>query len=98
MRFDGFCAEGSVVAHDEPVVAGLSDAYARVHGGPPALEATTATTDARHFIRHGMPAVCFGPRAENIHGIDERVSLESMLETARVLALFARDWCGETAA
>jgi acetylornithine deacetylase len=97
VRYDGFCCEGSVVAHDEPLVAGLSAAYARVHGAPPALEATTATTDARHFVRHGIPAVCFGPRAERIHGIDERVSLDSMLETAQVLALFVRDWCGEAA-
>jgi acetylornithine deacetylase len=97
VRYDGFCCEGSVVAADEPLVTGLSDAYARVFGAPPRLEATTATTDARHFVRHGIPAVCFGPRAERIHGIDERVSLRSMHETAQVLALFVRDWCGEAA-
>jgi acetylornithine deacetylase len=67
-----------------------------VHGTPPALRATPATTDARHFVRHGIPAVCFGPQAEEIHGIDERVSLSSMLETAQVIALFIRDWCGST--
>jgi len=98
VRYDGFSCEGSVVAPDEPVVGALSDAYARVHGHPPGREATTATTDARHFVRHGIPAVCFGPRAERIHGIDERVSLDSMAETAQVLALFVRDWCGEVRA
>jgi acetylornithine deacetylase len=41
-----------------------------------------------------VPAICFGPRGERIHGIDERVSLRSMLETAQVLALFVRDWSG----
>ena len=55
---------------------------------------TTATTDARHFIRNGIPAVCFGPRGEQIHGIDERVSLRSVVESAQVLGLFVRDWCG----
>jgi acetylornithine deacetylase len=94
VRYDGFGCEGSVVDAGEPLVAVLSEAYARRHGAPPALEATTATTDARHFVRHGIPAVCFGPRAERIHGIDERVSLASMVETAQVLALFVRDWCG----
>ncbi len=97
VRYDGFSCEGSVVAAGEPLVAVLSDAYARRHGALPSLEATTATTDARHYVRHGIPAVCFGPRAEQIHGIDERVSLASMLETAQVLALFVRDWCGEAA-
>jgi acetylornithine deacetylase len=95
VRYDGFCCEGSAVATDEPVVEVLSQAYERVHGARPRLEATTATTDARHFVRNGIPAVCFGPRAERIHGVDERVSLQSMTETARVLALFIRDWCGE---
>jgi acetylornithine deacetylase len=96
VRYDGFVCEGSVVAADEPVVRVLSDAYARRHGTPPDLVATTATTDARHYVRAGIPAVCFGPRAERIHGIDERVSLASMLETAQVLALFIRDFCGAT--
>jgi acetylornithine deacetylase len=95
VRYDGFCCEGSEVAAEEPVIGALTHAYERVHGARPRLEATTATTDARHFVRHGIPAVCFGPRAERIHGIDERVSLQSMLETAQVLALFIRDWCGE---
>jgi acetylornithine deacetylase len=96
VRYDGFVCEGSEVSADEPLVQVLSRAYARVHGEGPALEATTATTDARHFIRSGIPAVCFGPRAERIHGIDERVSLSSMVECARVLAHFALDWCGDT--
>jgi acetylornithine deacetylase len=80
----------------EPLVRALSDAYAAVHGAPPRLEATTATTDARHFVRRGIPAVCFGPRAERIHGIDERVSRTSIVECARVLAHFVLDWCGTT--
>lgn len=94
VRYDGFCCEGCAVAPDEPIVQALSRAYQRRHGEPPRLEATTATTDARHFVRNGIAAVCFGPRAERIHGIDERVSLRSMLETAQVLALLVCDFCG----
>jgi acetylornithine deacetylase len=95
VRYDGFVCEGSVVAADEPLVQVLSDAYASVHGDAPALEATTATTDARHFVRRGIPAVCYGPRAERIHGIDERVSRTSMAECAEVLAQFVKQWCEE---
>lgn len=94
VRYDGFRCEGSIVSADEPLVRTLSDAYAQVHGAPPALRPTTATTDARHFIRNGIPAVCFGPRAESIHGIDERVSLRSMHECAQVLARFICEWAG----
>lgn len=94
VRLDGFRCEGSVVDEREPLVTALSAAYAGVHGAPPAYEATTATTDARHFVRRGTPAVCFGPRAEEIHGIDERVSLSSTTDVARVLARFVAEWCG----
>jgi acetylornithine deacetylase len=94
VRYDGFACEGAVVDGAEPVVTALGDAYARVHGQRPALLATTATTDVRHFVRAGIPAVCFGPRGERIHGIDERVSLRSVRESAQVLGLFIRDWCG----
>lgn len=94
VRYEGFSCEGCVVAEDETVVASLSGAYERVHGTRPPAGATTATTDARHFVRAGIPAVCFGPRAERIHGIDERVSLRSVVESAQVLGLFIKDWCG----
>jgi acetylornithine deacetylase len=97
VRYDGFRCEGCEVGVDEPVVRTLGDAYRSVHGGTaPALVATTATTDARHFVARGIPAICFGPEAEDIHGIDERVSLTSVVEVARVLARFLMAWCGES--
>ncbi|PTC00315.1 acetylornithine deacetylase, partial [Thalassospira xiamenensis] len=43
-----------------------------------------------------IPATCYGPKAERIHGIDERVSISSMMEVTEVLALFIADWCGVT--
>ena len=55
---------------------------------------TTATTDVRAFLGAGIPAACIGPHAERIHGIDERVYLPSVVQTAQVLALLVRDWCG----
>lgn len=95
VRYDGFRCEGSEVAREEPLVLALSEAYKMVHGGAaPELRATTATTDARHFVRRGIPAICFGPWAESIHGIDERVSMTSMTQVATVLAHFVADWCG----
>ena len=97
VRYDGFACEGFSLSHDEPVAVALGDAYARLMGAPAPLLATTATTDARHFVRSGIPAVCFGPRGEEIHGIDERVSISSMVQTAQVLAAFVQDWCGLTA-
>ena len=47
-------------------------------------------------LHGGIPSVCFGPYAEAAHGVDERVYLPSVVQTAQVLALFIRDWCGVT--
>jgi len=94
VRYDGFSCEGFSLSHEQPVAVALSDAYGRLLGSRAPLIATTATTDARHFVRQGIPAVCFGPLAEEIHGIDERVSISSMVQSAQVLAAFVQDWCG----
>jgi acetylornithine deacetylase len=93
--YDGFQCEGYELAPDSPLIAALGDAAARVIGHSPPLFASTATTDARTFqLYGGTPAVCFGPNAENEHGVDERVHLPSVIETAQAIALFIADWCG----
>jgi acetylornithine deacetylase len=93
--YDGFQCEGYELAPDAPLVTGLADACQRATGQRPPLVASTATTDARTFqLYGGTPAVCFGPHAENEHGVDERVHLPSVIETAQAIALFVADWCG----
>jgi len=93
--YEGFQCEGYELAADSPLIVALSHAAARVTGTPPPLYASTATTDARTFeLYGGTPAVCFGPLAENEHGVDERVHLPSVTETAQAIALFIADWCG----
>ena len=57
--------------------------------------ASSATTDARAFnLCGGIPATCYGPEAQDIHGIDESVSIERTLRVAQMLALFMARWCG----
>jgi acetylornithine deacetylase len=93
--YDGFQCEGYELEQDSPVITGLTDACERATGRTPGLFASTATTDARTFqLYGGTPAVCFGPHAENEHGVDERVHLPSVTETAQAIALFIADWCG----
>lgn len=43
---------------------------------------------------HNIPATCFGPEAQRIHGVDESVSIQSMREVARVYAVFIAEFCG----
>ena len=94
VRYGGFAGEGTRISDDEPIVTALQAAYEGVTGSPAETTPTTATTDARAFVGAGIPAVCTGPLSEHIHGIDERVFMPSVVQTAQVLALLVRDWCG----
>ena len=60
---------------------------------------TPGYLDGRVFVLYGeCPCLVYGPLAENIHGFDERVSLESVRLITRAIALFTADWCGVEAA
>jgi len=53
----------------------------------------TAGLDARFFVNNGIPAVSFGPLAERVHSIDERVSINSTLKITQILISTIMDWC-----
>jgi acetylornithine deacetylase len=53
-----------------------------------------STTDARFFLKAGVPALCYGPRTRNIHGVDEAVELQSIVDAARTIARFMTDFLG----
>jgi acetylornithine deacetylase len=70
-------------------------AHAIAHGTEPEAYVMACYLDAALFSVHaGMPALVYGPVAENIHGIDERVSLSSLKRVTTTIALFAASWCG----
>lgn len=93
--YEGFQAEGFALDMNQPVITTLTDCCRDVLGEAPAYTCFTGTTDARFFNLYGnTPATCYGPHAENIHGIDEWVSIDSMMQVATVLALFMTRWCG----
>jgi acetylornithine deacetylase len=54
----------------------------------------TAGLDTRFAGQYGVPAFAWGPKGAGLHGADEYVELDSVIEVARMLALFACDWCG----
>ena len=95
--FHGFRAEGYVLDADDPLVQAMGAAHHAAHGRTPALVTTAGTTDARVYLNQfGIPALCYGPRVENIHAADERVELASIVAGARTLARFIHSW-GEAA-
>lgn len=76
--------------------ASLRAAHAAIHAGNELPSYVMACyLDAAVFSVHGnIPSLVYGAIAENIHGIDERVSLASLRRVTKTLALFAADWCG----
>lgn len=94
VHYDGFACEGFVLEGDEPILVAVAAAAERVTGKPATTLLGTGTTDARAFVQAGIPAVCYGPRSENVHAADERVWLPSVTESALVYATLVRDWCG----
>ena len=56
---------------------------------------TPAYLDTRVYALYDkIPALCYGPISENIHGFDERVSIASVKRITGAMALFVAEWCG----
>lgn len=95
--WNGFQAEGYVLGEDaEPALAEMQAAYEAVMGRGKKLgeNRMTALTDTRFYgLYYGIPSFCIGPRAENIHGFDERVDLASVRDLTKTLAIFIARWC-----
>ncbi len=98
--YHGFHAEGYALSQDgsaraADAISALERAHHGITGDALEREAITATTDARFFgLYADTPALVYGPRAEAIHGFNERVELESMRRVTKATALFIADWCG----
>jgi acetylornithine deacetylase len=65
----------------------------KVLGSAPTVVGKPAGLDTRFCPEFGMSACAFGPNGGGIHGIDEYVELESVIQTAKIAALTALDWC-----
>jgi len=93
--YSGFQAEGCEINREAPLVTSVKEAHQWVANKTCDELAVTATTDCRFFQLYGnTPATCYGPVAENIHGFNERVSMDSTVQVAQVLAVFIANWCG----
>jgi acetylornithine deacetylase len=93
LRLSGFRAPGYLLDHDHPLVRAMAAAHVQAHGVEPKTFSLGSTTDARTYINYfGTPALCFGPSASNIHGLDESVDLDSIVAGAKTLARFIATW------
>jgi acetylornithine deacetylase len=89
IRQTGFRAEGHLLPADHWLAEAMAQAHRAATGTQPQRAAVGATTDARYYLNQfGVPALCFGPRARNIHAIAEAVELASIVTGAKALARF----------
>ncbi len=93
--YHGFQAEGYVLENAEKPAGVLEACHRAVYGAALERRVFTGTTDARFFgLYAGIPAMVYGPKAEDIHAFDERVELDSVRKVTHAIALFIAEWCG----
>ncbi|WP_332897781.1 ArgE/DapE family deacylase [Haladaptatus sp. CMSO5] len=93
----GWSADPHETSTDEEIVKFAKQNAESVTGRTGEFIGGDAGLDERFYnLYYDIPAVTLGPTGENIHGADEYVELDSLVETAQALALTALDWCGTT--
>lgn len=55
------------------------------------IDRKPAASDMRHFSAQGMPAVVAGPTGQNIHGPEEYVEIDSIVEFYRIMEQFLEE-------
>ena len=98
VTFNGFHAEGYVLEPGSEAEAVLGRAHEAVVGTPLQSFMTPAYLDTRVYALYDrVPALCYGPISQNIHGFDECVSISSVKRVTATMALFIAEWCGTEA-
>jgi acetylornithine deacetylase len=95
LTYHGFFTPGYVYPRGTQMENALGKAHALVFDSEIEAYPSTALTDGRIYgLFHDMATLVYGPIAENIHGFDERVNLESVRKITKSVALFTAEWCG----
>jgi acetylornithine deacetylase len=79
---------------NDPFVLAFKSAADKVLVPNAVISGATWGMDTRLAPYFNMPAISFGPNGGNIHGVNEYVDLESVIDCTKVLASFIMEWCG----
>ncbi|MDB5314550.1 MAG: peptidase [Rhodospirillales bacterium] len=95
LEFKGFMADPCVFDMASPIALMAKRNFTEVSGATLRNYPATGLTDGRFFtLYQNTPVACFGPDAQDIHGIDESVGLSSMHDITKTIALCIAEWCG----
>jgi acetylornithine deacetylase len=95
VTFNGFHVEGYELEPGSDAEAVLARAHESATRRKLESFMTPAYLDTRVYALYDrVPALCYGPISQNIHGFDERVSVASLQRITGAIALFIAEWCG----
>lgn len=95
LEWIGTCQAGYRLEEGTSAETVLASAHDAVTGQPLNRSIMACYLDAALYMNHcGIPALTYGPRTKNIHGIDECVDLVSLKRVTLTIALFTARWCG----
>lgn len=95
VNWNGFFAEGYILEPGSTAEAVLARSHQQVFSAPLQSFVTPGYLDNRvHVLYDCIPSLCYGPNSKDIHGIDERVEIESVRRITKTMALFIAEWCG----
>lgn len=96
VKFTGYFAEPSEIPSDHPIVKTTASNFKNVTARNPIISGRLGAADTRFLNVYGeTPTVIFGPGpTEQMHAVDEWVSIDDLIIATKVLALTILEWCG----
>jgi succinyl-diaminopimelate desuccinylase len=94
-RMPDFQTNPTVTEEDSPVIKELQTAIIQITGNTLPVVGMLGQSDTRWFINQGIPGINFGPGTNdnNLHGYDEFMDIADLVQTTKILTLFAGNFC-----
>jgi acetylornithine deacetylase/succinyl-diaminopimelate desuccinylase-like protein len=84
------------IPKNHPGLQSLANAHKDVTGREPCFTSFKGLADSTFLSQSGIPTVLFGPGSfnNNVHGPNEFVSIEQMINFTKIYATMVLRWCG----
>jgi succinyl-diaminopimelate desuccinylase len=98
-RISDFETEPTVTSSNSPLITAIQEASKEVTGNTLPVVGMLGQSDARWFIKNGIPAINFGPGTNdnNLHGYDEFMEIDDLVQTTKVLCVLIKNYVSEQA-
>ena len=83
-RHQSTIIESTYTSSKSEIVSVLWNNSREITGAEPLLSFTSGGTDCRFWRKLGVPAVSYGPRVYGMGGVDEHITVDDLITTAKV--------------